>query len=153
MYCRRMEDSDLDQVLYNENVSYPHPWTRRIFRDCLRSGYECRVLEEDGVVAAHAIMSIAAGESHLLTLCVHPDHRRRGLARQLLQHMLEQARTAGAERCFLEVRPSNEAAQQLYYGAGFVKVGERRNYYPTRFPQEQREDALILSLLLDDGPE
>lgn len=148
MQCRRMEDSDLDRVLYHENLSYPHPWTRRIFRDCLRAGYECWVLEEAGVVAAHAIMSVAAGESHLLTLCVGPEFRRRGLARQLLHHLLGRAREAGVERCFLEVRPSNEAAQQLYYRAGFVRVGERRNYYPTRTPQEEREDALILSLPL-----
>jgi ribosomal-protein-alanine N-acetyltransferase len=145
-----MEDSDLDQVLHNENLSYPHPWSRRIFRDCLRAGYDCWVLDEEGIVAAHAIMSVAVGESHLLTLCVHPDHRRHGLARQLLNHLMEEARSGGAERCFLEVRPSNEAAQQLYYGAGFVRVGERRNYYPTLTPQEQREDALILSLPLVD---
>lgn len=153
MHCRRMEDTDLDQVLYNENLSYPHPWTRRIFRDCLRAGYECWVLEQEEVVAAHAIMSVAAGESHVLTLCVHPGHRRNGLARKLLQHVLEQARAAGARRCFLEVRPSNEAAQQLYYGEGFVRVGERCNYYPARSPREQREDALILSLLLGDDPQ
>lgn len=153
MVCRRMEDFHLDQVLYNENLSYPHPWTRRIFQDCLRAGYECWVLEEEGIVAAHAIMSVAADESHLLTLCVNPDHRRRGLARRLLQHILEQAHGAGAQRCFLEVRPSNEAAQQLYYGEGFVRVGERRDYYPTRSPREQREDALILSRLLGDHPQ
>ncbi|MEX1197564.1 MAG: ribosomal protein S18-alanine N-acetyltransferase [Pseudohongiellaceae bacterium] len=151
-----MEDSDLDHVLHNENLSYPHPWTRRIFQDCLRSGYECWVLEEEGdegVVAAHAIMSIAADECHLLTLCVNPACRRRGLARQLLQHVLEQARAAGAQCCFLEVRPSNEAAQQLYYGEGFVRVGERRNYYPTRSARDKREDALILSRSLGDDPQ
>jgi len=152
MFCRPMEESDLDQVLHNENLSYPHPWTRRIFHDCLRAGYECWVLEEEGAVAAHAILSIGADESHLLTLCVSPGFRRKGLARELLRHILVRAREAGAGRCYLEVRPSNEAAQQLYYTEGFVRVGERRNYYPTRNAEEQREDALILSRLIGDEP-
>ncbi|MGM0633266.1 MAG: ribosomal protein S18-alanine N-acetyltransferase [Pseudomonadota bacterium] len=141
---------DLDQVLYNETVSYPHPWTRRIFQDCMRAGYECWVLEDLGIVAAHSVLSIAADESHLLTLCVNPDYRRRGLARRLLRHVLEQARQAGVRQCFLEVRPSNGDAQQLYYSEGFVRVGERRDYYPTRTPQERREDALILQLTLPE---
>ncbi len=150
MRCRRMENMDLDQVLYNENVSYPHPWTRRIFQDCMRAGYECWVLEDLGIVAAHAVLSVAADESHLLTLCVNPDYRRRGLARRLLRHVLEQARQAGARQCFLEVRPSNGNAQRLYYGEGFVRVGERRDYYPTGTPEERREDALILLLTLQE---
>lgn len=148
MSCRRMEEADLDQVLHNENLSYPHPWTRRIFQDCLRAGYECWVVECEGAIAAHTILSVAAGESHLLTLCVNPAFRRKGMARELLRHVLQQAQEEGAERCFLEVRPSNGAAQRLYYGEGFVRVGERRDYYPTRTAEEQREDALILSRLL-----
>lgn len=147
---RAMAEGDLDLVLRNENLSYPHPWTRRIFQDCLRAGYECWVLGDGGEVAAHAIMSVAAGESHLLTLCVHPQQRRCGYGSLLLQHMLQRARLAEAERCFLEVRPSNEAAQQLYYRSGFVRVGERRNYYPSAPSSPQREDALILSRLLGD---
>lgn len=144
--CRRMEVDDLDLVLRNENLSYPHPWTRRVFQDCLRAGYECWVLDIDTDIAAHGIMSVAAGESHILTLCVHPAYRRGGLGRDLLQHMLTQARELGAEHCFLEVRPSNEGAQQLYYKAGFVTVGQRQHYYPAGEPSGTREDALILSL-------
>lgn len=150
MDCRRMEEADLDQVLRNENLSYPHPWTRRIFQDCLRAGYECWVLDQEGMITAHAILSIAAREGHLLTLCVHPEWRRQGRARRLLSHVLECAVEAGAERCFLEVRPSNQAAQQLYYSEGFVRVGERPHYYPTDTPGAERENALILSRLLGD---
>ena len=149
--CRRMEVADLDLVLRNENLSYPHPWTRRVFKDCLRAGYECWVLDIGGDIAAHGIMSVAAGESHILTLCVHPSWRRRALGRQMLQHLLQCARQRGAEQCFLEVRPSNEAAQQLYYNAGFVVVGQRQHYYPTGGAQESREDALILSLDMRDS--
>lgn len=149
VFCEAMSERDLDQVLYNETVSYPHPWTLRIFRDCLHSGYECRVLRQAGRVVAHGVLSVVLDESHLLTLCVHPAHRRMGLGRRLLNDLLERARQEGARSCFLEVRPSNTGARELYYGAGFVQVGERRRYYPVDPRRGEREDALILSRRLN----
>ena len=76
-------------------------------------------------------------ESHLLTLCVHPQARRRAYGRKMLTHLLAEADRLGADTCFLEVRPSNQAARSLYYSMGFVQVGERR------------QNALILSCRLD----
>jgi ribosomal-protein-alanine N-acetyltransferase len=143
--CRRMRPSDLDQVVRNEEASYVSPWSRRIFLDCLRAGYECWVLATRDRVLAHGVLSAAIGESHLLTLCVHPDSRGKSLGRRMLRHLLEQARKMGAEACFLEVRPSNNVARALYYSAGFVQVGERRQYYPSQPGSTERENALILS--------
>jgi len=140
-----MRSADIDLVLRNEDASYPNPWSRRIFEDCLRAGYECWVLGNDHDVAAHVVLSVSADESHLLTLCVHPDYRRTGLGRRLLEHILIEAHKRGATSCFLEVRPSNDAALPLYYDSGFVKVGERRQYYPADPHTRHREDALILS--------
>ena len=147
--CRRMRPSDLDLVVRNEEISYPNPWSKRIFLDCLRAGYECWVLATRDRILAHGVLSAAVGESHLLTLCVHPDARRKAYGRRMLRHLLKEARRQGADSCFLEVRPSNEVARSLYYSMGFVQVGERRAYYPADTVSTVREDALILSCRLD----
>ena len=142
--CRRMRASDLDFVVENEELSYPNPWSRRIFLDWLRAGYECWVLATRDRILAHGVLSVTVGEGHLLTLCVHPAQRRKAYGRRMLEHLLKEARRLDAEFCYLEVRPSNTAARMLYYSLGFVQVGERRHYYPAERGSTVREDALLL---------
>lgn len=140
---RAMREGDLYAVLAVENLAYEFPWTIGIFRDCLRVGYYCCVLEsrEAGIVG-HGIMSVAAGECHILNICVHPDWQRRGLGAGLVEHLLDAARRKSAHMALLEVRVSNETAYRLYARLGFDEVGTRRNYYPAR---QGREDAIILA--------
>ena len=142
-FARNMRSSDLDLVVKNEADAYEHPWSKRIFIDCLRSGYQCWVLANKQQIIAHGVMSVASGECHLLTLCVSPEFKRQGFARKLFQILLDRAFKLEASICFLEVRSSNAGAIALYQSMGFVQVGERRNYYPKQ--RTGREDALILS--------
>jgi len=141
-FARTMRSSDLDIVAANEAAAYEHPWTKRIFVDCLRAGYQNWVLANKHVIAAHGVMSVAIGECHLLTLCVHPDYQRLGLGRKMFTLLMERACKLEAEVCFLEVRPSNDAAINLYQSMDFKVIGERKNYYPGK---DGREDALIMS--------
>lgn len=142
-----MRAEDVPVVADIERAAYEFPWTDGIFRDCLRVGYHCRVLEGDGgVIQGYVILSVAAAEAHLLNLCVHPDRRRCGLGRDMLHYALTEARIAGAQRMFLEVRPSNRAAIALYEQAGFVIIGRRPRYYRSR---DGREDAVVLAKDLD----
>ena len=87
----------------------------------------------------------AAGEAHLLNLSIAEVHQRRGYGTALLNEATALARKLGAKNVFLEVRPSNQAAQGLYTRFGFRKVAVRRGYYPAH---RGREDALVLSLAL-----
>ena len=103
-------------------------------------------LEGDDELYGYGVMSVAAGEAHLLNLCVHTDRQRFGLGSDLLRYFLGKAKEADAERIFLEVRQTNHAALALYNRAGFKAAGLRRNYY--RAP-EGREDAIVLSLAID----
>ena len=139
---RRMQLTDLSDVLRNERRGYTHPWTEGIFRDCLRNGQECWLLMCSDQNVGHGILSVAAGESHLLNVCVHPDFQGHGFGRILVEHLLERARTGEASTIFLEVRPSNVAACELYDKLGFNEVGIRENYYPSNVG---REDALVLA--------
>lgn len=142
---RSMMHDDLPQVSDIERRSYDFPWSHGVFRDCLLAGYTCLVLERDGIVAGYAILSIAAGEAHVLNLCVDPGHRSQGYGDRLLDEILKRARQAGVGEVFLEVRPSNVNALSLYRKKGFRQVASRRAYYQAR---DGREDAAVLSLVL-----
>jgi ribosomal-protein-alanine N-acetyltransferase len=138
-----MRASDLDAVAAIEASTYMFPWSRGIFSDCLMAGYPSFVLDTGGDVVGYAILSVAAAEAHILNLCVAEKSQRRGLGRQLLQHLLQLARSLNVERLFLEVRPSNAAAIRLYESSGFSRMGLRKDYYRAI---NGREDALVLAL-------
>lgn len=136
-----MGPDDVAAVARLESQSYSFPWSAGIFRDCLRAGYYCCVAEDDGQCIGYAIMSVGAGEAHVLNLCVADHMRRRGLGADLLAHLLEFAAATGARDIFLEVRPSNTAALHLYKTRGFAQIGVRRGYYQV---VGGREDAVVL---------
>lgn len=142
---RPMLEKDLPRVMQNERRAYPFPWTEQIFRDCLHAHYSCWVAEKTGDMAGHAVLTVAAGESHILNVCVNPLLQGQGLGRLLVVHLLEVAKARQANTVFLEVRPSNKVAYALYNSLGFNEVGHRRNYYPSHMG---REDALIMALVL-----
>lgn len=140
---RAMHEGDVDAVMAIEAQSYEHPWTHGIFRDCLRVGYICRVLTDSaGVIAGYGVMSLGAGECHLLNICVAPAFRGQGCGRELVTALLAHARGERVTMALLEVRRSNAAAHALYSALGFNEIGTRRNYYPTH---TGREDALLLA--------
>lgn len=143
---RPMLETDLDQVFENETRAYQFPWTRGNFRDCLAAFHECRVMLSDADIVGHGILSFAAGEAHLLNVCVRRDRQGNGHGRALVAHMLDRARSRRAEVVFLEVRLSNLVAIHLYRSLGFNEIGLRKGYYPA---QAGHEDAQIMALDLN----
>jgi len=142
---RPMESADLDAVMIVEKRAYSFPWTRGVFRDCLSAQHQCWVGEVESRLVAHGVLTIAAGESHLLNVCVSRDYREQGFGRELVAHLISVARSGGAERIFLEVRPTNMVAANLYASMGFEEIGIRKNYYPASLGHE---DAMVLALVL-----
>lgn len=145
---RPVRESDLDAVMRIEQRAYPFPWTPGIFRDCLRAGYPMWLLEEGGAIVGYGVLSIAAQEAHVLNLCTAPGHEGRGLGRRMLLTLLRIARSHGAQRAFLEVRPSNPRAIALYQRNGFNEIGRRPRYYPAA--GNGREDAIVMAMELLD---
>jgi len=144
-HARTMVHEDLSQVSDIERRSYDFPWSHGVFRDCLLAGYTCIVLERGDTIAGYGILSVAAGEAHVLNLCVDPEYRRLGYGDRLLDEMLRRAKAASVKEIFLEVRPSNVNALSLYRKKGFRQIAHRRAYYQARYG---REDAAVLSLIV-----
>lgn len=143
---RPMRETDLDAIMRIEESAYPFPWTRGIFRDCMRAGYPMWVQEREGGIAGYGVLSIAADEAHVLNLCTAPGNEGHGLGQRMLQALLRIARGSGAQRVYLEVRPSNPRAIALYDRSGFNEIGRRPRYYPTA--NHGREDAIVMAMEL-----
>ena len=146
-----MAAADLPAVLAIESSAYAYPWSERVFRDCIRAGYTCRVAEQGGALRGYGILSFAAAEVHLLNLCIDPNVHGRGWGGWLLGHLCRLALDRGADRMFLEVRPSNLRAVRLYEGHGFTHVGTRRGYYPGRAGRREDARVYVLALMPESG--
>jgi ribosomal-protein-alanine N-acetyltransferase len=116
------------------------PWSASQYTAAAGGDYEGWLAECEGAVAGFLFTRTAADEMEILNLAILPERRRLGIASQLIERGIEQAKAAGATRAYLEVRPSNRAAIALYAKCGFAEAGRRTCYYSNPV-----EDALVLS--------
>lgn len=142
-----MKEEDLDAVLAIEEVSFPNPWTRRMFASELKNpvshAYTLKVPHGNSYrLAAYIVFWVVYGEAHILNLSVHPDYRRQGIGEELLSAALDMMQRSLVYEVFLEVRKSNEAAIALYRKLDFKESYEREKYYGD-------EDAIVMTLHLD----
>jgi len=142
----RMLPADLPDVLVIERASFSMPWSRGAFLYEIEQNQvaRCWVGREDGRIVGYICLWEVADELHVTNVAVHPDVRRRGIARALLQSVFARARAAGIRMVMLEVRPSNTEALTLYESFGFRVVGRRRGYY-----YDTGEDALVMEALVN----
>ncbi|MCG3190324.1 MAG: Ribosomal-protein-alanine acetyltransferase [Burkholderiaceae bacterium] len=141
---------EVDTLLAIETAAYAAPWTRANFVDSLNAGYLARKrVDAAGQWFGYFIAMPGVQELHLLNLTVAPPHQRQGHARAMLDRLVGEGTSLGAQRVWLEVRASNERAQQVYRRYGFREVGVRRGYYPAG--ALARENALVMSLELAAG--
>lgn len=130
----------LNEVTALDASIFPYsPWGRHSFEGNLENAFDHPLIAlEDGRLVGYGLLrQIDAGE--VLLIAVAPDCRRKGIGRQLLKGLLDEANLG--ENIFLEVRASNDAAQALYRSEGFSEIARRRNYY-----HDPEEDAVIMML-------
>ncbi len=140
-----MQAVDLDAVIQIESTIYSHPWTRGNFNDSLTAGHQAWVVRLKGEIIAYSVMMLVLDEAHLFNLSVAKPYQQKGLGRELLAYMIDQATALGARQMYLEVRSSNVAAITLYEKMGFVENSRRKGYYPA---EGGREDAVLMGLAM-----
>lgn len=143
MNIRRMTLDDVPAVVELDAMSFSLPWPERSFRFELTDNpaSRCWVFELDGRIVGMLVAWMLVDEAHIATIATHPDHRRRGIARNLLRYALRYMSKEGALSSFLEVRESNTAAQEMYRTFGYEKTGRRKRYY-----KDTDEDAILMTL-------
>jgi ribosomal-protein-alanine N-acetyltransferase len=141
-----LTEARVDAVVLVEEKAYSHPWTRGNFMDSVRAGYQAQLLIAGTSLLGYFVAMKGVDEVHLLNLTVTPEHQGQGWGRVMLDALAIWSRSQGAQWLWLEVRASNERAQQIYTRHGYRRVGERKAYYPDA--PGKREDAVVMSLKL-----
>lgn len=146
-----MTASDIGHIAAIERACFPTAWSSDAFFSELQNPYALNIVinEVDSLdnrrIYAYSCNHILAKELSILRMAVIPEKQRLGIGKHLLETVFHQATLKGAEKAFLEVRPSNEKAGSLYRKLGFRVVGTRPNYYP-----ETGEHALVMMKLLKE---
>ena len=142
MKAELMTAAHLDGVCAIENACFAHPWSRLSIEAELDNDSSLfYVAVEDGKVIGYIGMSFVLDEGYIYNVAVDGSHRKKGVGSALIQTLTTHCRKNGFAFLTLEVRESNAAARSLYEKFGFIKVGERKNYYsaPT-------ENAVLMTL-------
>ena len=146
MQLRDMAAADLFKVADLERRLFSDPWSIDSFKGALRSQNQVfLVCDDDGTIAGYCGMLMVPGEGQILNVAVDENYRRRGLATEMLNAMIDIGTTNEIFLYTLEVRENNEPALALYKSVGFVPTGRRKGYY-----KNPEEDAILMDLDLTD---
>ena len=141
LWVRPMKSQDIDDVLNIERLCFSTPWSHEAIKAEIESNHCARyvVAELGGVVTGYGGMWIILDEAHITNVAVHPNYRGMGVGEAIMKALIRTASRLKVEGMTLEVRVSNEIAQNLYKKLGFASVGVRKGYYT-----DNGEDALIM---------
>jgi ribosomal-protein-alanine N-acetyltransferase len=134
-----MPDARTMAEIHAAAFTQSRPWSEAEFDAFLRD----RLCFAQGDARCFALIRVVAGEAELLTIATHPDHQRKGLARQVMSDWLRTAQSKGATQAFLEVAEDNAPAKALYDACGFSTCGRRKGYYPRH--NAPAVDAIVMT--------
>ena len=135
-----MDESHVAAIAELEKRCFNDPWSEKSIATELTSKLSCWLVAMEGETLVGYVGSQSVlGESDMMNIAVHPEHRRKGIAEALVTSLVMELTARGNHSLMLEVRPSNTPAITLYEKLGFTQVGRRPNYY-----RNPKEDALIL---------
>ena len=140
IYPERVTDKVLDGIAELEIACFSQPWSKNSLELLTKEGIGVGMFcSADGKVCAYGGMMCAVDEGQITNIATHPDYRRQGYGRAVLESLIKYAKYNGINSISLEVRESNHAAIALYSGLGFKVEGKRKDFYT-----KPVENALIM---------
>ncbi len=140
IYPERLNENTLDGACELERLCFAEPWSRTslelLTKEGIGVGMTCSC---DGVICAYGGMIVAVDEGQITNIATHPDYRRRGYGRAIVEALIKYAKLNRLDSISLEVRESNKAAIDLYTKLGFKVEGKRKDFY-----KKPTENALIM---------
>ena len=144
MRIRPMTKEDCEQVASIEAVSFSMPWSKKAFTETVeKQNFRYYVAENDGEILGYCGFLYVLDEAEIPNVCVKASARQKGVGKQMMTVLIDEARELGIAVLYLEVRESNMAARKLYEVLGFEENGIRKNFY-----EQPAENAVLMSKTL-----
>jgi len=142
MKIEQMTAAHLDGVCRIENACFSHPWSRQSIETELKNSNSLFfAATENNEVIGYIGMNFVLDEGYIYNVAVDEACRGRGVGSALIRTLVTHCQKESFAFLTLEVRESNTAARSLYSHFGFIKVGERKNYYSA-----PAENAVLMML-------
>ncbi len=136
-----MTSAHIDGVCKIEEACFAHPWSRQSVESELANENSVFIVAVEGEkVIGYIGMSVVIDEGYIFNVAVNADFRRKGVGTALIYELVTYGKKNNLCFITLEVRESNQAAISLYSDFGFIKVGERKNYY-----SDPAENAILMT--------
>ena len=140
MIIEQMNESHVLQIAELESMCFNDPWSVNSIASELGNKLSVWLVAiEDNSVVGYVGSQTVLGETDMMNIATHPDHRGKGIATSLIKELIAELTLRKSRSLMLEVRASNDTAIRLYHNLGFAEVGRRKNYY-----RNPKEDALIM---------
>ncbi len=141
MKCRKMKKDDIEEVYQVEVSAFSEPWSKAAFEKEMKNKLANYIVAEDdcGKIVGYIGLWYIIDEAHINNVAVHKEFRGKQIGSALMEYMIENCKKDSIKSITLEVRASNEVAQNLYKKYGFKPGGIRKEYY-----SDNREDAIIM---------
>ena len=137
---RELQESDIEEVKKIEAEAFPSPWSRQTFVKEINNDFAYYLVGRlKGQIVAYIGCWLLEEQIHITTLATKVEYRKNGLATEILQELLAQAKELDKKKASLEVRISKKRAQHLYIKEGFFKIAKKRSYY-----KDNGEDAILM---------
>lgn len=139
-----MTSGHLDDVYIIETECFSHPWSKQSLEEELNNETSLfLVAKEENEVIGYIGMSIVIDEGYIFNVAVREKYRNNGIATALINELVTYGKKNNFSFITLEVRESNLPAISLYSKFGFIKAGERKDYY-----SNPKENAILLTKYL-----
>ena len=144
MRIEKMTSGQLDDVYIIETECFSHPWSKQSLEEELNNETSLfLVAKEENEVIGYIGMSIVIDEGYIFNVAVREKYRNKGVATALINELVTYGKKNNFSFITLEVRESNLPAISLYSKFGFIKAGERKDYY-----SNPKENAILLTKYL-----
>ena len=144
MRIEKMTSGQLDDVYIIETECFSHPWSKQSLEEELNNETSLfLVAKEENEVIGYIGMSIVIDEGYIFNVAVREKYRNKGVATALINELVTYGKKNNFSFISLEVRESNLPAISLYSKFGFIKAGERKDYY-----SNPKENAILLTKYL-----
>lgn len=129
----------LNELANLHKLCFPHkPWSAEDFAELKKSGCEI-IASQNGFIVYRTVLD----EAEIITIGVHPDARKAGIASAMLGIMENELKKSGVKSIFLEVAENNTPARELYKSNGYSEIGVRAGYY-------DGVDAIMMKKIISD---